>query len=66
MTLATVMASSYEGYCQQIYVIGKQSVLEGFQLGLMSANHLWTKSLPHFSISCPILLLLRVRNPRIP
>ena len=50
MTAATVtvMASSYEDYCQRIYGIGKHYMLERFQVGLTSANHLWMESLPHF------------------
>ena len=66
MTPAAVMASSYEDYCQQIRVIGKHTVLEKFQDGLMSANHLWMKSLPHFSMSCPLVPLPRFRNLGIP
>ena len=37
-------------------VNGKHSVLERFQVGLMSAN---------FSLSCPFELLPRFKNPRI-
>ena len=65
MTFAIVMALNYEDYYQQIHVIGKYSVLERFQVGLMSTIHLWMK-MPHFSKSCPFELLLRFRNPRIP